>query len=190
MIKKNHCMRRRVQMSNWESRLCLHDVCIWMPHGFELFRSSWRCVCVCMCVTHRWLHHWSEAWLPGRGAWGPAAGSASWALFPGTPGPSWSPPPPAEPWPPTRPGWTCRVFSHFACPSKCFLLAPPPSSLPPPAYLVLSLLLPLVELQPEGEFLQGRPVQRVLGALELDDLVEDGPQLVQQRLRCDTEETL
>lgn len=53
--------------------------------------------------------------------------------------------------------------------------------------LVLSLFLLLFELQPQTELLQRRAVQRVLSALELDDLVEDGPQLVQQGL--DTTQT-
>lgn len=85
------------------------------------------------------------------------------------------------------------MFSHLpARQSASFLLRPLPARHQPPpvAYLVLPLLLPLLELQAEGELLQGRAVQRVLGALELDDLVEDGPQLVQQWLRCDTEETM
>lgn len=48
----------------------------------------------------------------------------------------------------------------------------------PLSYLLLPLLLLLLKLQSEGELLQGWAVQGVLGALELDDLVEYGPQLV------------
>lgn len=66
-------------------------------------------------------------------------------------------------------------------------LAQKPLPSPPPPYLLLSLLLLLFILQSEGEFLQGRAVQGVLGALELDDLVEYGPQLVQKRLDGQTE---
>lgn len=66
-------------------------------------------------------------------------------------------------------------------------LAQKPRPSPPPPYLLLSLLLLLFILQSEGEFLQGRAVQGVLGALELDDLVEYGPQLVQKRLDGQTE---
>lgn len=50
------------------------------------------------------------------------------------------------------------------------------------SYLLISLSLLLFVLQSESELLQCRAIQGVLGALELDDLVEDGPQLVQKRL--------
>lgn len=50
------------------------------------------------------------------------------------------------------------------------------------SHLLISLSLLLFVLQSESELLQCRAIQGVLGALELDDLVEDGPQLVQKRL--------
>lgn len=50
------------------------------------------------------------------------------------------------------------------------------------SYLLLPLSLLLLVLQSEGELLQRRAVERVLGALELDDLIKNGSELVQKRL--------
>ena len=65
------------------------------------------------------------------------------------------------------------VVSHTTCSSEATSSTP---------YLLLFLPLHLFILQSEGELLQRRAVEGVLGALELYYLVKYGPQLVQKRL--------
>lgn len=50
------------------------------------------------------------------------------------------------------------------------------------SHLLFPLPLLLLKLQPQGELLQRRAVQRVLRILKLDNLVKYGPQLVQKGL--------